>query len=505
MSIRRHLFILIALTVLIRGVMFISYPLGGQDEGQGYHRYAVSKVVAGDLQIGNLRHAPGYPLFIAPISAIAELFGRFDERVVLLFQVVLSATIPFLLYDIIRKRHSPRAAFIIALLCTIEPFSLQWAHFSQPVWLVAICLVFALWLLHYADEQRSWQLVVLAGLVTGYGVLVRWNYAPVAAAIGVLLLFARSEELRNRVRRFALFGTSGLLLVLGVHFLVQVPVTGVWDLSCISAANLIETVTGNRLRVAGANGPDSRRFLLLSSFKPLPLNETTMSAHQVLSADAFSFWQTPGPWASLEEREIFLSQGATENSMDFTSGNSLQTEVNRLIYYLGPCEVERLLRGVFFETVLAQPWEWLRILPEKVLLWLQPSLQMGEYPNLTLPSEHSLTYSGDWMLGFQRAFGRWDHYTGQWVWRPGIEIFTSLWAPLNALRFLVFPALVWALFTRRRIYTATAFLLLLYVFVLAFVDAPESRIYAIVYPLGPVLVGGLLVAAWERLRRLTGH
>ena len=104
------------------------------------------------------------------------------------------------------------------------------------------------------------------------------------------------------------------------------------------------------------------------------------------------------------------------------------------------------------------------------------------------------------MLGFQRAFGRWDHYTGQWVWRPGIEIFTSLWAPLNALRFLVFPALVWALFTRRRIYTATAFLLLLYVFVLAFVDAPESRIYAIVYPLGTVLVGGLLVAVWERLR-----
>ena len=172
-----------------------------------------------------------------------------------------------------------------------------------------------------------------------------------------------------------------------------------------------------------------------------------MGTHQVWSGDAFPFGKRPGPWASLEEREIFLSQGETKNSMDFTSGNSILLEVNWLIYYLGPCEVERLMRGVFFETVLAQPWEWLRILPEKVLLWLQPSLQMGEYPNLTLPSEHSLTFSGDWMLGFQRAFGRWDHYTGQWVWRPGIEIFTSLWAPLNALRFLVFPALVWALFT----------------------------------------------------------
>ncbi len=33
----------------------------------------------------------------------------------------------------------------------------------------------------------------------------------------------------------------------------------------------------------------------------------------------------------------------------------------------------------------------------------------------------------------------------------------------------------------------------------------DVRIYAIVYPLGPVLVGGLLVALWERLRRLMSH
>ena len=108
-------------------------------------------------------------------------------------------------------------------------------------------------------------------------------------------------------------------------------------------------------------------------------------------------------------------------------------------------------------------------------------------------------------MGFQRAFGRWEHYTGQWVWRPGIEIFTTLWAPLNALRFLVLPALVWALFTRRRFYTTIAFLLLLYVTVLATVDSPEPRIYAIVYPLAPVLVGGMLLAVWERLRPILGR
>ena len=69
-------------------------------------------------------------------------------------------------------------------------------------------------------------------------------------------------------------------------------------------------------------------------------------------------------------------------------------------------------------------------------------------------------------LGFpaSRILVVWEQtlfYNGQWVWRPGIELFTSLWAPLNALRYLVFPALVWALFTRWRVYSALAFLLLL--------------------------------------------
>ena len=112
------------------------------------HRYAISKILAGDLQIGNLRYAPGYTLFIAPISAVGDLFGRFDERIELLFQMVLSSAIPFLLYDILRSRHTLRAAFIVAILSLIEPFSFQWAHYYTPVWLIALCLVWALWLLH---------------------------------------------------------------------------------------------------------------------------------------------------------------------------------------------------------------------------------------------------------------------------------------------------------------------------------------------------------------------
>ena len=109
--VRRHLLILLVLTVLIRGVMFISYPMGGQGEIQEFHRYATAEILSGELQIGNLRYSPGYSYFITPFVALSRLFGRLDDRVVLIVQIAISSTIPFLLYDILRTRHSPKAAF----------------------------------------------------------------------------------------------------------------------------------------------------------------------------------------------------------------------------------------------------------------------------------------------------------------------------------------------------------------------------------------------------------
>ena len=501
MTVRRHLVILLVLTLLIRGVMFISYPMGGQGEAQSFHRYIVSKIVGGDLQVGNLRYSPGYPLLIAPVAAIGDLFGRFDERIELLFQVALSATIPFMLYDILRTRHSPKAAFIVAFLSLIEPFSLQWAHFSLPVWLVALCLVFALWLMHHAERRRSWQLVLAAGLVTGFGILGRWNYAPVAVGIGCFLFFVRQEGFRRRIYHFALFGLSALMLVLLVHITVQVPATGVWNFSCISALNLIETVQQAGLSIHENNGPHSKRFLYLISLQPLPQHETASGDYPLWYADTFPLWQTPGTWVSDDARDNFLNQGESETLL-YETNESIQKLTNWLTFYLGPCEIDSLLRGVFFETVIAEPLRWLLGIPANAWQLLQPPLTMGDFPDYTIPSADSMSFEGKGgRLSFQRAHQQFQFYNGHWVWRPGIELFTLLWAPLNALRFLIIPALFWAFFTRWRVYSALAFLLLLYVMVISTVDSPpEPRIYAIVYPLGPVLVGGLLVAVWERLR-----
>lgn len=500
MIVKRHLLILLVLTVLIRGVMFISYPMGGQSERSGYQRYAVAKILEGDWQIGNLRYGPGYTLFIAPVSAVGDLFGRFDDRVELLFQLVLSSAIPFMLYDILRIRHSPRAAFVVASLSLIDLFGLQWAHDYSPVWLVALCLVLALWLLHHAEQRRSWSLLILAGLVSGFGILGRWNYAPVVVGLGCLLLFIRQRSLRFRLQQFIIFGVGAVFVVLLVHVSVQVPATGVWNFSCISGINMLELLNGYNIAISAENGPASERFLRLGNLPALEDDETGENWGMWFGS-MFHFWQTPGSWAGDAQRESFIQQSVNLEPASFKNSQQLSS---LLYYYLGPCETDRLHQEVYIETIRANFTDWLMTLPSTIFSSLDAPIasDITTYPREMLPPPaESLVYDEGSILGFARATeSQFMHYTGQWVWRPGIELFTFLWAPLNALRFLVYPAIIWALFTKRRVYTASAFLLLLYIFVVGAVDSLEPRIYAIVYPLGPVLVGGFLMATWEKLR-----
>ena len=70
-AVRRHLLILLLLTVLVRGWLFVSYPLGGTDDNQAAQVYLIDQLLHGNLLIGNLRYQTGYPLVIASVVAVA--------------------------------------------------------------------------------------------------------------------------------------------------------------------------------------------------------------------------------------------------------------------------------------------------------------------------------------------------------------------------------------------------------------------------------------------------
>lgn len=333
-------------TVVIRGWLLVSYPIGGlsTDDNQAGQRYLIDEILRGNMFIGNLRYHTGYALVMSPVAAITSRFGRLDDRLLLLVQVGLSTLVPFMVYDIVRRRWTKQAAFIVALFIALDPFVLEWAHFVLPEWLVSFCVVLALWLLQRAWHTPKRRLVwtALAGSVLGIACLARWNSAPVAAAAALTLFVWRHIAWRERAAMFICLGVCMAAVPAFYLALIHRPSTGVWTLNCNRGTNLVASLAAMGVPMAAANGVATRHYLEIVTLPPLkPVT---------FLADSYPLWRKPGGWVTREERETFLAQGRPSPA----SSVSIAFPGN-LYYYLGPCEVDRLLARVHAEAVAAHP------------------------------------------------------------------------------------------------------------------------------------------------------
>jgi hypothetical protein len=485
---RRHLLVLMVITLLVRGAMMISYPLSGRDDNQSAQNYLISELLQGNLLIGNLRFQTGYPFFIAPVVAFAQNFDRFDDRILLLVQIGISATLPFMVYDIVRRQrsaqstHAEREAFIVALFVLLDPFGWQWAHFYLPEWLIAFCLVFGLWLL----ERTHWSLrgALAAGIVLGCTSLMRVNVIPIIGILCVLMLLRQEYAIRHRITAFLAVGAASAAIFLLYIILIHIPSTGTTRISCIGGINLVYSNNIKGLYANAANGANTARYLdLIAMGTP---KEVTFFA------ETYPRWQNPGIWATPAEEAAFWDADAPHPHPGTDYG---------LLYYIGLCETDDLLRAVFFETLATNPLQYLReTLRFTVHTLVQVPLDVGiDAPPLVLPGYETIQFNGGGTLGFTQAFG--EYYTGQWVWQPGIWLYTTTFSAWNLVKWLTLPALAWALFSLRWLYATTALLLLATALSLSAVSGTEPRVYASVYPLWGLLIGGMVAALFERLRR----
>ena len=75
--IHRHLRLLLLATLLVQGIMFISFPLGtGQyDDNESAQKFLIREVASGNLLIGNVRYNTGYAFVMAPFRALTDVLG----------------------------------------------------------------------------------------------------------------------------------------------------------------------------------------------------------------------------------------------------------------------------------------------------------------------------------------------------------------------------------------------------------------------------------------------
>jgi hypothetical protein len=462
---------------LVQGIMFLAYPMGGLDDDQAYQRHAIATLRSGDGRIGNVRYNTGYALVTAPLVELADRIGWFPDRLVLLGQLALSSLIPLLIFDAVRRFDSDRAALTVALFVLLDPFALQWAHFALPVGLVALATAFGYWFLHRRPNGRWNRLgALLAGGVMGLMILCRINAAPLAAALILLHLWSPSPW-RLRARRAGLMA-AGCLGVCGAYLaLIQLPSTGSVSPSCILGSNLLSGDLEKGMTLVANNGPATRKLLQLEALPPLQ--------EIVYTSQVYPNWRTPGPWATAQEVRRFLRQAKgrpVTNVISFPGS---------LVYYLGPCPTDLLLRQVHVEAVLAEPARY-AIGTLDAFFQILSQHDRGVFAPQYLPLPDQLRVERALGAGFA-AVSDARMYTGQIVWLPGVWAYSAFFRWAHGLKWLGPLALAWAFVTKRRGLWPATLALIAFAGAMAVIGNLSPRTYGAVYPLTGLLLGAFVV------------
>jgi hypothetical protein len=174
----------VALAALLRaGIVIASEGAWFATDSAHYFRLA-GDIVAGDP---TSERSNGYPLLIALLSH--ALPGRLLPLGLLSLNVVASVTAVALVGRIGKNVSGWGVGLLAALVVALYPNQLNYVRYLLTEAPAALVLTAAVWLL--VRRRRSWGEAVLAGVLVGFGVLLRSSLLAVGGLLLVVLLVAR--------------------------------------------------------------------------------------------------------------------------------------------------------------------------------------------------------------------------------------------------------------------------------------------------------------------------
>ena len=276
--------------------------------------------------------------------------------------------------------------------------------------------------------------------------------------------------------------------ILGAYTLfIHLPSTGTTQLSCLSGMNLLLSAKDKGIPVLASNGPHSTRYARLLA---LPTDKDLSSYSYT-----FPYWRNPGPWFSQAEVDEYLAQPVKVAPYEIPVVGYVLAPG----WFLGPCENNALQINVFLEAIAARQLELAAGSLRSTAMMLLQLRPPGGFPPMYLDPVEQISFLDEGALGFQRAHSA--LYKGNLVWRPGIALFSALFAPVNLLKLLTPLALVAAVWKRDWLLATVALLLLAGLLAIAVASNIEPRYYAALAPLYTILIGSFLAETSQRVSR----
>jgi 4-amino-4-deoxy-L-arabinose transferase-like glycosyltransferase len=164
---------LLALVVRLIFVFFYSWV---PDDALGYDTLAHNILQGNGFSFQRkppfeptLYRTPVYPYFL---SALYGVFG-FHEKVVYLAQAVIGALTCCLIYSVARRYLTERAAWLVALVNAVYPFTARFvaARLSETLFTFLLCAT--IYLVVCAYQKEDWRWMTASGAMLGVAILCR--------------------------------------------------------------------------------------------------------------------------------------------------------------------------------------------------------------------------------------------------------------------------------------------------------------------------------------------
>jgi hypothetical protein len=493
-----------ATAILVRLLIIVSYPPIIAGDGADY--WHLARVMAQGAFQGNLVYSTGYPFALSfvlmPMQWLWSAAPGLAYRLVLVAQYACGVITVILLYDLLRRMVSPRAALIGGLISALSPVEAAWASETRPEFFLSFLLILGLWLLmRIASRPRPTALMfALVGAVAGLTWLVRVNSVIVAPLWCLAVwLWPREQPRRLRIAWIGAFLTTGIIVAGGYLVLVHYPTTGTWKYSYLFGWNLKNHLADAGILFDRANGPASATLIrydhanLPPELKPPKV--TTLASnvdHPIDARLAAVLRSAPEP--------------AQSTAVDF--------EEKRLYLLLGFRETDALMTRAALETIAAHPIPYVASVAQTMVDYFYRYHEFGS--DFILPDEQHLAVLQQGALGFVKVSARetgignqgdathtkakWAFEQPSWVWLPGIrllsgyyQVFRFSWV-LSPIAILACVVLFLRSPRRRAFVGLCVALVLLWLGAVAFICPPGSRYRTPIEPFMDVFIGAAI--AW---------
>lgn len=186
--------------------VFVWSPLPWGWKGIDFY-YEIARALAHGAPFPTVHLVWGYAYFLA---FWYRLFGD-RQWVPLVVQVALNATIPLMLYHLVRAELGQRVAVAAALLAGLFSFNTVYASTQASDSVCTVLVVAAVLGLATGDRLQGWTWFALAGLLTGLAYQFRPNLALFPAFVAAAYLATRGLARARLVQAGALLGTFAVV------------------------------------------------------------------------------------------------------------------------------------------------------------------------------------------------------------------------------------------------------------------------------------------------------